>query len=67
MFQNIDSDYKLNKAVHANFAVADPSEFSLGFYFKSVIASLGNNTNVTSTMASRHQMRQTPVLGIHWQ
>ena len=31
VFQNIDSDYKLNKAVHANFAVADPSEFSLGF------------------------------------
>jgi hypothetical protein len=30
-FENIDSDYKLDKAVHANFAVADPSEFSLGF------------------------------------
>ena len=30
MFHNINSDYKLNKAVHANFAV-NPSEFSLGF------------------------------------
>jgi len=27
-------------------------------YFKSVISSLGNYINVTSTMASRHQMRQ---------
>jgi len=33
VFENIDSQYKLNKAVHANFAVADPSELSLGLDF----------------------------------